>query len=217
MHEYDTVNVRTMHFTTNVKYTHNANIVFDEVSSDRKLQCLLMDVTVSNKVGNKTTVPVKLDTGASSNLLPYNMFRKIFPQVSVKELCHLVDNNVCLEAYNNSSIKQLGACPQTVRHGKQLPLCHFFVVLCISVFAVEEMPGLMLTKEAITNRHFSKIFSGIGWFPIEPVSFVLSDDAEPVQKLAHKVPVALKTGGKVNRESRNYLKTRPQYSYTLAQ
>ena len=35
-----------------------------------------------------------------------------------------------------------------------------------SVFdAVEEKPGLMLAKDAITNGHFSKIFSGIGWFP----------------------------------------------------
>ena len=79
MHEYDAINVRTVHFTTNVKYTHNANIAFDEVSSDRKLQHLLTDVTVSNKVGNKTTVHVKLDTGASGNLLPYNLFREIFP------------------------------------------------------------------------------------------------------------------------------------------
>ena len=30
MHEYDAINVRTVHFTTNVKYTHNANIAFDE-------------------------------------------------------------------------------------------------------------------------------------------------------------------------------------------
>ena len=41
---------------------------FDEVSSDRKLQCLLTDVTISNKIGNKTTVCVKLDTGAFGNL-----------------------------------------------------------------------------------------------------------------------------------------------------
>ena len=54
IHEYDAINVRTVHLTTNVKYTHNANIVFDEVSSDKKLQHLLTDVTVSNKVGNKT-------------------------------------------------------------------------------------------------------------------------------------------------------------------
>ena len=73
MYEYDAISVRTLHFTTNVKYTHNANIAFDEVSSDRKLQRLLIDVTVSNKIGNKTTVCVKLDTGTSGNLLPYNV------------------------------------------------------------------------------------------------------------------------------------------------
>ena len=56
----------------------------------------------------------------------------------------------------------------------------------------EEKPGSMLTKDAITNGCFSKIFSGIGWFPIEPVSIILSDDAKPVQKLACRVPVALK-------------------------
>ena len=95
MYEYDAINVRTVHFTTNVKYTQNANIAFDEVSSDRKLQCLLTDVTVSNKIGKKTTVCVKLDTGASGNLLPYNMFREIFPHVSVKELHCSIDNNVC--------------------------------------------------------------------------------------------------------------------------
>ena len=128
MYEYDTINVRTVHFTTNVKYTHNANIAFDEVPSDRKLQCLLTDVTVSNKIGNTTKVCVKLDTGASGNLLPCNVFKEIFPQVSVKQLHHSIDNNECLEAYNKSSIKQFGTCCLTVQHGKQLCLCHFFVV-----------------------------------------------------------------------------------------
>ena len=37
MDEYDAINARTMCFTTNVKYTNNANIAFDEVSSYRKL------------------------------------------------------------------------------------------------------------------------------------------------------------------------------------
>ena len=166
------------------------------------------------------------------------MFREIFPQVSVKELCHSIDNNVCLEAYNKSSIKQLGTCHLTVWDGKQSCLCYFFIVpdychlilglndihalnlisihchvtdkwptgnlspmcsypshdddLCFSTYdAIEEKSGSMLTKYAITNGHFSKIFSGIGQLPIEPVSIVLSDNAEPVQKPAHRVPMAL--------------------------
>ena len=50
----------------------------------------------------------------------------------------------------------------------------------------------MLTRQAITSGHFTKIFSGIGQFLREPVSIVLSEDAEPVQKPAHRVPVAFK-------------------------
>ena len=146
MHEYDAINVRIVHFTTNVKYTHNANIAYDEVSSDRKLQHLLTDVTVGNKVGNKTTVCVKLDTGASSNLLPYNMFREIFPHVSVKDLRHSIDNNVCLEACNKSSIKQFGTCCLTVRHGKQSSLCHFFIVpdYCHPILGLNDIHALNL-------------------------------------------------------------------------
>ena len=37
-----------------------------------------------------------------------------------------------------------------------------------------------------------KIFSGVGRFPIEPVDSVLSEDNEPVQKPACRVPVAMK-------------------------
>ena len=146
MYEYDAINVRIVCFTTNVKYTHNANIAFDEVSSDRKLQRLLTDVTVSNKIGNQTTVCVKLDTGASGNLLPYNMFRDIFPHVSVKELHCSINNNVCLEAYNKSSIKQLGTCCLTVWRGKQSHLCHFFVVpdYCHQILGLNDIHALNL-------------------------------------------------------------------------
>ena len=100
------------------------NTAFDEVSSDTKLH-LLTDVTVGNKAGNKTTVHVKLDTGASGNLLPYNLFREIFPHVSVKDLHCSIDHNVCLEACNKSSIKQLGTCRLTVRHGKTVGFMSF--------------------------------------------------------------------------------------------
>ena len=65
--------------------------------------------------------------------------------------------------------------------------------LCFSMFdAIEEKPSSILSKDAITNGCFSQIFSGIGQFPIELVSIILSDDAETVQKPACRVPVALK-------------------------
>ena len=60
------------------------------------------------------------------------------------------------------------------------------------VDAVEEQSGSVLSKERIVNGRFKKIFSGVGHFPIEPVHIVLSEDNEPVQKPACRVPVAIK-------------------------
>ena len=49
-----------------------------------------------------------------------------------------------------------------------------------------------MSKEQIFNGRFKRIFSGVGHFPTEPVEIILSEDNEPVQKPAHRVPVALK-------------------------
>ena len=44
MQDYDSINVRTVCFTTNVCQTAHTNIAFDEISSDRKLERLVTDV-----------------------------------------------------------------------------------------------------------------------------------------------------------------------------
>ena len=93
-----------MHLTTDVRHTVHTNIAFDEISSDRKLQRLLTDVKLSDSSGASSTVRIKLDTGACGNLLPFNIYKKIHPQVSVKDLCKTIDKRVCLEAYNKSEI-----------------------------------------------------------------------------------------------------------------
>ena len=60
------------------------------------------------------------------------------------------------------------------------------------VDAVEEQSGSVLSKERIVNGRFKEIFSCVGHFSIEPVDIVLSEDNEPVQKPAPRVPVAMK-------------------------
>ena len=116
MQDYDSVNVQTVHFTTDVHHTAHTNIAFHEISSDRKLQCLLTDVRISNGSGVSSTVRIMLDTGVCGNLLPFNIYRDIHPHVSIKDLCKTIDKRVCLEAYNKSKIKQLGTCHLTVGH-----------------------------------------------------------------------------------------------------
>ena len=107
MQDYDSINIQTVRFTTDVRWTAHTNIVFNEISSDRKLQRLLTDVKLSDNSGASSTVRIKLDTGACGNLLPLNIYKKIHPLVSVKDLCKTFDKRVCLEAYNKSEIKQL--------------------------------------------------------------------------------------------------------------
>ena len=128
MQDYDSVNVQTVHFTTDVCHTAHTNIVSDEISSDRKLQCLLTDVKISNELGISSTVRIKLNTGACGSLLPFNIYKNIHPRVFVKDLHKTIDKRVCLEAYNKSEIKQLGTCHLTVGHGKSTKLCHFYIV-----------------------------------------------------------------------------------------
>ena len=60
------------------------------------------------------------------------------------------------------------------------------------VDAVEEQSGSVLSKEQTVNGRFKKIFSGLGHSPVELVDIVLSEDNEPVQKPAQRVPVAMK-------------------------
>ena len=67
MQDYDSVDVQTVRFTTNVHHTAHTNIAFDEISSDRKLQRLLTDVKISNESGVSSTVRIKLDTGVCGN------------------------------------------------------------------------------------------------------------------------------------------------------
>ena len=90
MHDFDPVNVQTVHFTTDVHHTAHTNIVSDELSSDRKLQHLLTDVKISNESGISSTVTIKLNTGACGNLLPFNIYKNIHPQVSVKDFIKLL-------------------------------------------------------------------------------------------------------------------------------
>ena len=146
MQDYDSINVQTVCFTTDVHQTAHTNITFDEISSDRKLQCLLTDVTISNQSGVSSTVRIKLDTGACGNLLPFNIYKKIHPQVSVKDLHKTIDKRVCLEAYNKSKIKQLGTCHLTMGHGKNAKVCHFYIVpdYCRPVLVLNDVHSLSL-------------------------------------------------------------------------
>ena len=142
LEDYDSVNARTVHFTTDV----HTNIAFDEISGGGRLHHLLTDVQLSDKSGASSTVRIKLDTGACGNLLPFNIYKKTHPQVSIKELHRTIDKRVCLEAYNKSEIKQLGTRCLTVEHSKSAKSCHFYIVpnYCRLILGLYDIHSLSL-------------------------------------------------------------------------
>ena len=146
MQYYDSVNVRTVPFTTNVHHIAHTNIAFDEISSDRKLQHLLTDVKLSDNSGASSTVRIKLDTGACGNLLPFNIYKNIHPQVSIKDLHKTIDKRVCLEANNKSDNKYPTVLFLTVGHGKNTKLCHFYIVpdYCRPILGLNDIHSLSL-------------------------------------------------------------------------
>ena len=54
-------------------------------------QRLLTDVNISNESGISSIVRIKLHTGACGNLLPFNIYKNIHPEVSVKNLPKTID------------------------------------------------------------------------------------------------------------------------------
>ena len=101
---------------------------------------------LSDNSGVSSTVRIKLDTGACGNLLPFSIYRKIHPQVSVKDLHKTIDKRVCLEAYNKLEIKQLGTYCLTVGHGKCAKLGHFYIVpdYCRPILSLNDVHSLSI-------------------------------------------------------------------------
>ena len=75
--------------------------MFDKIEHTRAL----VDLLLSNKSGAKCTVQFKLDSGAGANLLPYNMYKKLFPD---RKLHGTVDKHIQLIAANKTHKRQLG-------------------------------------------------------------------------------------------------------------
>ena len=176
----------------------SSNIMFDEIEHTRALGDLLL----SNKSGAKCTVQFKLDSGAGANLLPLNIYTKLFPD---RKLHGTVDKRVQLIAANKTRIKQLGTVRLRVCVRSKEKVCLFYVVpdMCHPIFGLPDLTSMKLlsfdillesnweanysvdsvdsnlTKQSLlTNYH--DVFSGLGKLKVEPVKINLREDAIPV-------------------------------------
>ena len=96
--------------------------MFDEIEHARALGDLLL----SNRSGAKCTVQFKLDSGASVNLLPLGVYKKLF---SDRKLHGTIDKQVQLIAANKTCIKQLGTVRLRFHVRNKEKNCLFYVKL----------------------------------------------------------------------------------------
>ena len=67
-----------------------------------------------------------IDTGSDGNLMPFKVFKILFPKSTVAELCKTKLSPV--KTYNQSSIEQLGMCSVKLNYKDECVKCRFFAV-----------------------------------------------------------------------------------------
>ena len=77
---------------------------------------------------NKITVPYNIDTGSDGNIMPWYIFKKLFPMVTETELTKTVKNHIKLIMYNKTVKTQLGMCMVIINYKDNKKKCEFFVV-----------------------------------------------------------------------------------------
>ena len=82
----------------------------------------------------KHKISYKIDTGANGNLLPIRVYQQFFPYVTQYQLEQSKKSQTCLEAYNGSEIKQVGACHLKLLFKKKSFDFTFYIVECETAF-----------------------------------------------------------------------------------
>ena len=138
--EFEQDSIQVIHFGNNViGFKGNSNVLFDEI--DGSNQRILTDLGIQGAshakdltdVSSKHQGPVlkcrfKVDSGATGNLLPYNLFQELYSNMLKSALKNSININTHLVVHNKEEIKQLGTCVLKVNYGgKTLPQ-EFFMV-----------------------------------------------------------------------------------------
>ena len=77
---------------------------------------------------SKITVPYTLDTGSDGNIMPWYIFKKLFPKVMEAKLKRTIKKHIKSKIYNITVITQLGRCVLIIDYKDNKRKCGFFVV-----------------------------------------------------------------------------------------
>ena len=74
------------------------------------------------------TVPYKVDMGSYRNLMPFYIYKKLFPRATVEHVAARKDNKFKLKTYNQTTITQLSTYRVKLEHNDKYKICNFFLV-----------------------------------------------------------------------------------------
>ena len=77
---------------------------------------------------NKITILYKIDTGNDGNIMPWYIFKKLFPRVAEAKLEKTVKTHIKLKTCNKTVTTQLGTCVVIIDYKDNKKKCEFFVV-----------------------------------------------------------------------------------------
>ena len=132
--EFEQDSVQVIKFGNNLIYF----VLFDKIDGPQRI---LTDLCVQGASNHKDCNPVsskyqgpllkcrfKVDSGAAGNIIPYNIFQELYPNMPKSALKNSINKATHLVAYNKEEIKQLGTCILKVNYGGKTLACEFFVV-----------------------------------------------------------------------------------------
>ena len=88
----------------------------------------VLTVKLEMCTGDKLTVPYKIDTGSDGNIMPWYIFKKLFPRVTEAELIKNIKKHIKLKTYNKTVVTQLGTCVVIIDYKSNKKKREFFVV-----------------------------------------------------------------------------------------
>ena len=65
---------------------------------------------------NNIIAPYKVDTGNDGNIMPLQIYKKLFPRITSGKLAATKNESVQLKTYNKTIITQLGTCAVEIEH-----------------------------------------------------------------------------------------------------
>ena len=72
---------------------------------------LMLTAKLDKHAGNnKIAIPYKIDTQSDGNIIPWYIFKKLFPRITETELMKTIKNHIKLKMCSKTVIAQLGMC-----------------------------------------------------------------------------------------------------------